>query len=318
MSAVHGIHHVTAIAGDAQENLDFYTGVMGLRLVKRSVNQDAPDTYHLFYADGEGRPGTDLTFFPIPGARRATPGTGNVVEVGMAVSAGSLGFWEERLAAAGASPERARPRFGEEALTFRDPDGLPLALVAAERPLATAPWPRSTVPERHQVRGFHAVRLWERELETTARFLGEALGLAPAGEEDGWHRFVAGDGAASRIVEVKETPDARRGAGGAGGVHHVAFAVADDDEQAAVRAAVVEAGARPTPVIDRFWFRSVYFHEPGGVLFELATEGPGFTADEDLGALGERLILPPWLEPRRAAIESALPPLGAAADGTGG
>lgn len=309
MTLVHGIHHVTAISGDAQENLDSYTQVMGLRLVKRSVNQDAPDTYHLFYADGEGRPGTDLTFFPWPRMRPAVKGTGLAVEVGFAVPAGSLAFWAERLAAAEVDVDRPIRRFGEDVITFRDPHGLELSLTESRQTLDTASWNDSPVPEQHQIRGFHAVRLWERDLAVTSRFLTEVMGYEAVGEEDGWHRFAVEGGGSSRLLELRERPDAPRGSWGTGGVHHVAFRVADDDEEGAMRERVAAAGAQPTPVIDRFWFKSVYFREPGGVLFELATDGPGFTADEDLEHLGDRLILPPWLEPRRREIEASLPPL---------
>jgi glyoxalase family protein len=307
--SAHGIHHVTAIAGDPQENLDFYTGVLGLRLVKKSVNQDAPDTYHLFFADDEGRPGTDLTFFPWPQMGPAVKGTGQAVEVGFSVPPGSLGYWAGRLAGAGVGVGPPGRRFGEPVLTFRDPHGLDLALTETEAPLETAPWPRSPVLERHQVRGFQAIRLSERDLAATARFLTEVLGFAAAGQEAGWHRFGADGGGASRRVEVIEVPAGPRGAWGTGGIHHVAFRVEDDAEQLALRDRVAAAGRQPTPVIDRFWFRSVYFREPGGVLFELATDGPGFTADEDAEHLGERLILPPWLEPDRERIEAGLPPL---------
>jgi glyoxalase family protein len=316
MTTTHGLHHVTAIAGDPQENLDFYTGVLGLRLVKRSVNQDAPDTYHLFYADGEGRPGTDLTFFPWPDMRPARPGAGHAREVGFAVAEGSLAYWSERLEGAGVAVGEPERRFGEPVLTFRDPHGLALALTETADPLETAPWPGrpgSPVPERHRLRGFSSVRLLERDLGGTARFLTEALGfepMGPPGGEGGWHRFGADGGGPGRRVEVREDPGAHLGAWGTGGVHHVAFRVADDAEQQAVRDAVAAQGAFPTPVIDRFWFRSVYFKEPGGVLFELATEEPGFTVDEDPEHLGERLILPPWLEGDRERIEAALPALG--------
>ncbi|HEX5759644.1 MAG TPA: ring-cleaving dioxygenase [Thermoanaerobaculia bacterium] len=309
MSQVHGIHHVTAICGDAQENLDFYRGVLGMRLVKRSVNQDAPDTYHLFYADAEGHPGTDMTFFPWPGMPPGRKGAGLTVEVGFAVPEGSLAFWAERLAAAGGGVAGRESRFGETALRLRDPHGLELALVETAGPREFAPWDQSPVPERHQVRGFHAVRLWEWNLAPTARFLAEALGFEPRGEEGGWHRFGVGGGGSGRWVEVRELPAERRGGWGVGTVHHVAFQVEDDAEQLAVRQQAATAGAVPTPVIDRFWFRSVYFKEPGGVLFELATRGPGFTVDEDPAHLGEALILPPWLEPRRREIEAVLPPL---------
>jgi len=309
MSYVHGIHHVTAICGDPQQNLDFYTEVLGLRLVKRSINQDAPDTYHLFYADAEGHPGTDLTFFPWPQMPAGQRGTGLAVEVGFAVPQGSLSYWAERLAKVSGTVEDPEKRFGEPALRFRDPHGLALSLTEAEGPAELTPWQESPVPERHQIRGFHAVRLWERNLAATARFLGKALGYEPAGEEGGWHRFGVDGGGSGRWIEVKELPAERRGNWGTGAVHHVAFRVADEVEQLGVRQRIEAAGSQPTPVIDRFWFRSVYFREPGGVLFEIATDGPGFSVDEDPAHLGEQLILPPWFEPQRQQIESTLPPL---------
>ncbi|MDH3298508.1 MAG: ring-cleaving dioxygenase [Gemmatimonadota bacterium] len=315
-SAVTGIHHVTAISGDARENLSFYTGLLGLRLVKRTVNQDVPDTYHLFYADGEGRPGTDLTFFPWPNLPPARPGIGLTMEAGFSVGEGSLDWWAERLAAAGLEVT-SEARFGENALVFRDPHGLGLSLTETDDPLGTAPWDRSTVPAEHQLAGFHAVRLWERDLPRTARFLTEGLGFEETGEDGGWHRFEVGAGGPGRRVELRELPQERRGMWGTGAVHHVAFRVDDDDHQARTRERVAAAGQPPTEVIDRFWFRSIYFREPGGALFEVATDGPGFAVDEDARALGERLILPPWLEPRRAEIEAGLAPLGDAtvADG---
>ncbi|HVS13793.1 MAG TPA: ring-cleaving dioxygenase [Thermoanaerobaculia bacterium] len=313
MAQAHGIHHVTAIAGDAQENLEFYTGVLGARLVKRSVNQDAVDTYHLFYADRDGSPGTDLTFFPWPAMGAGRQGAGQAVEVGFAVPAGSLSYWAERLAGAGLEVEGPVSRFGEETLTTRDPHGLPLAFTQSATPLEAAPWQRSPVPPEHQLRGFHAVRLLARALAPTAGFLAAALGFEEVGEEDGWRRFAVEGGGSSRLIEVCAHPGAPRGAWGTGSVHHVAFRVADDDELQAVRERAQAAGADPTPVIDRFWFHSVYLREPGGALFELATEGPGFAVDEDVETLGERLVLPPWLEPRRPEIEAGLPPLELAA-----
>lgn len=309
MSHVHGIHHVTAICGDAQENLDFYTEVLGLRLVKRSINQDAPDTYHLFYADAEGHPGTDLTFFPWPQMPPGRKGIGLAVEVGFAVPAGSLDFWAERLRATAVTSDGTEQSFGESTLRFRDPHGLGLCLTEASGVREFTPWGQSPVPERHQIRGFHAVRLWERELAATARFLGEALGFTPMGEESGWHRFGVDGGGSGKWIDARELPAERRGSWGTGAVHHVAFRVADGEEQLGVRQRVLAAGSQPTPVIDRFWFQSVYFKEPGGVLFEIATEGPGFSVDEDPAHLGERLILPPWFEPQRRQIEAALPPL---------
>jgi glyoxalase family protein len=309
MSPVHGIHHVTCISGDAQQNFDFYTQVLGLRLVKRSVNQDVPDTYHLFYADAEGNPGTDLTFFPWPQMPPGRKGAGLAVEVGMAVPEGSLGFWAERLAAHGVDQDAPETRFGEPVLRLRDPHGLELSLTETSKPQEAVPWRESPVPERHQIRGFHSVRLWERDLAVTARFLRDALGFELMGEDGGWHRFGADGGGSGKWLEVRELPGERLGAWGTGAVHHVAFRVADDEEEIQVQQRVRAAGGSPTPVIDRFWFHSVYFKEPGGVLFEIATEEPGFTVDEDLAHLGERLILPPWLEPHRREIEAALTPL---------
>lgn len=309
MSSVHGIHHITAICGDAQENFDFYTEVLGLRLVKRSVNQDVPDTYHLFYADAQGHPGTDLTFFPWPQMPPGRKGAGLAVEVGFAVPAGSLAFWAERLKSHRVNADAPETRFGEPVLRLRDPHGLDLTLTETSDPREATPWPESPVPERHQIRGFHTVRLWERDLAGTARFLRDALGYEPLSEEGGWHRFAVEGGGSGKWIEIRELPKERLGSWGTGAVHHVAFRVADDEEQSEIWRRVRAAGASPTPVIDRFWFHSVYFKEPGGVLFEVATDGPGFTVDEDPAHLGEQLILPPWLEPHRKEIQAALPPL---------
>lgn len=305
----HGLHHVTAIAGDPQENLDFYVGTLGLRLVKKSVNQDAPGTYHLFYADGEGTPGTDLTFFPWPDMRPARPGAGLVTEVTFAVPEGELDAWRERLEARGVEVGAPERRFGERTLRFRDPHGLPLGLVETADERAWTPWEGGPVPAVRQLRGMHAVRLRVRGLGPTRAVLADVLGFEAAGEEDGWHRFGSDGGGSGRWVELQEAPDERRGSWGVGGVHHVAWRVEDDREQLSLREAVLDAGLRPTPQIDRFWFRSVYFEEPGGVLFELATEGPGFARDEAPERLGETLVLPPWLEPKREEIEGSLPAL---------
>ena len=306
---VHGIHHVTAIAGDAQENLDFYAGVLGLRLVKRSVNQDAPDTYHLFYADADGTPGTDLTFFPWPRMAPAQPGVGLCMEVAFSVAPGSIAYWQERLDRHAVRVGALEQRFGETVLPLTDPHGLRLALVATATPIATAPWAQSQVPAEHQLRGMHSVRLWENRLAPTVALLTGGLGFTELGSEDGWQRYGVDGGGAGKVVDLLELPGERQGAWGTGGIHHVAWRVADTAEEMAVRAVVAAAGLQPTPQIDRFWFKSVYFREPGGVLFELATDGPGFDRDEDPAHLGEQLILPPWLEPQRRALEEGLPAL---------
>lgn len=307
--SVQGIHHITAIAGDAQENLDFYAGVLGMRLVKRSVNQDDPGTYHLFYADAEGHPGTDLTFFPWSHLAPSRKGVGLTVEVALAVPPGSLEAWGKRLTRYGVRLGSMVERFDEKTLTFRDPHGLELALVETGDPRPFTPWEESPVEVAVQIRGLHAARLWTRELAPTERFLTEVLGFAKLAEEDGWHRYGVLGGGSGRYVEVRELLSERRGQWGTGSVHHVAWTVHDEAHELALRARVAAAGRRPTEVIDRFWFTSVYFMEPGGTLFELATKGPGFTIDEDPAALGQSLILPPWLEPHRQQIEAALPPL---------
>ncbi|MDR7414935.1 MAG: ring-cleaving dioxygenase [Armatimonadota bacterium] len=308
MRPVLGLHHITCISGPAQENVDFYAGVLGMRLVKRSVNQDDPGTYHLFYADAEGRPGTDLTFFPWAHMPPGRLGTGLAVEVALAVPQGSLRYWEERLDRYGVRVEPREVRFGEAVLPFADPHGLRLALVEVEeRPFT--PWGRSPVPPEHQIRGLHAARVWVQRLRPTVQFLTDVLGFVPLGEEGGWHRYGVAGGGSGAFLEIQERPWEGRGRWGVGTVHHLAWRVEDEDHQQEVRRRVLLVGLRPTPVIDRFWFRSVYFSEPGGVLFELATDGPGFAVDEDPDHLGERLVLPPWLEPHRAEIEAVLPRL---------
>jgi glyoxalase family protein len=309
MSNITGIHHVTAIAGDAQENLDFYAGVLGMRLVKRSVNQDVPDTYHLFYADAVGHPGADLTFFPWADAPPARPGVGLGSEIALAIPAGSIPFWTERLTRYGVRLGEVETRHGDATLPLTDPHGLALALVETSDARDFTPWERSPVPVNAQIRGLQTVRVWERAVAPTADFLTGTLGFRAMGEERGWHRFGLGEGGSGKHVELRPMPDVGRGQWGRGSMHHVAWRVPDDETQLVVQDELLMARRRPTEVIDRFWFKSVYFLEPGGVLFEIATDGPGFTADEDVSALGERLVLPPWLEQRRGEIESVLPPL---------
>ncbi|MGZ3465425.1 MAG: ring-cleaving dioxygenase, partial [Gemmatimonadaceae bacterium] len=314
MTGISGLHHVTCIAGDAQDNVDFYSGVLGMRLVKKSVNQDSPGTYHLFYADGEGHPGTDITFFPWPEMPEAKPGIGLAMEVSLAVPLGSIDYWVDRLKEHHLAVSEIETRRGTSALPFTDPHGLPLVLHETGDARDFTPWLESPVPVEKQVRGLHSVRLWERDLSLTSAFLTGVLGFVDIGEEKEWFGFEIGGGGSGRYLEIREIPDAERGRWGTGGVHHVAWRVADDKSELEMREKIDRARRRPTEVIDRFWFKSVYFLEPGGVLFELATEGPGFTADEEPEHLGEQLVLPPWLEPQRHAIESSLPPLRPAAE----
>jgi glyoxalase family protein len=306
MFGVNGLHHITAIAGPAQENLDFYAGVLGMRLVKRSVNQDDPGTYHLFYADAEGNPGSDLTFFPWSHMAPARAGYGLAMEVGLEIPEGSLEYWSTRLQRYGTTPG-LQTRFGQQVLAFTDPHGLNVALVATTTIRRFTPWEGSPVPAKSQIRGLFGAQIWERDASVTAGFLTKILGFQRLLQENGWTRYGFSD--SPGVIDVRDAPEARRGSWGVGSVHHLAWRVDDETHQREVRARVEAAGADPTPTIDRFWFKSVYFKEPGGVLFELATDGPGFAVDEDVKHLGESLVLPPWLEAHRAAIEHELPPL---------
>ena len=309
MRGVNGLHHITAIAGPAQQNLDFYAGVLGMRLVKRSVNQDDPGTYHLFYADAECHPGTDLTFFPWTHSAPPRIGHGLAVETSLEVPPNSLAFWGARLEKYGATMQPIETRFGDKVLPFADPHGLRVALVESGRalPRAFTPWDGGPVPPERQVRGLYGAQIWEREAAPTTAFLTGVMGLEWLASEHEWTRYGFTD--AVGVLDIREMPEARRGAWGVGTVHHLAWRVSDETHQRAVRQHVEAAGAHATGVIDRFWFKSVYFKEPGGVLFEIATDGPGFAIDEHSAHLGESLVLPPFLEPQRSQIEHVLPAL---------
>jgi glyoxalase family protein len=310
INPVKGLHHITAISGPAQENVDFYAGILGMHLVKRSVNQDDPGTYHLFYADAEGTPGTDLTFFPWAEMARPRIGHGLAVETSLEVPAGSLEYWGARLENYGVRVGPIETRFGDRNLPVVDTHGFRLTLAerVAQPPRPFTPWDGSSVPPERQIRGLYGARLWERDAAATSVFLTDTLGFERVGTENAWTRY--GFPGAAGHVDILETPNERRGGWGTGTVHHLAWRVDDEAHQLAVRSQVEAAGGRPTGVIDRFWFKSVYFREPGGVLFEIATDGPGFATDEDPAHLGEALVLPPWLESQREQIERVLPPLG--------
>jgi glyoxalase family protein len=295
-----GFHHVTGIAGPAQPNVDFYTGVLGLRLVKRTVNFDDPGTYHLYYGDALGRPGTILTFFPWERAVPGRVGAGMPSAVALSAPAGSVDAWMGRFADRALDFDAPRERFGDPVLPFMDPDGLTLELVAHDGAEADGPL------GEHGIGGVHSVTLALRNPPTSAWVLTEVFGWEEVGEEDGRLRFGP-PGATEGFIDLVPTDATGRAA--AGTVHHVAFRVRDDAEQEVWRERLREAGLIATEVKDRQYFRSIYFREPGGVLFEIATDGPGFTADEDTDALGTALQLPPWLERRRPAIEARLPAL---------
>lgn len=307
---VRGIHHITALAGDAARNVAFYTGVMGLRLVKRTVNFDEPGTWHLYYGDEAGRPGTILTFFPFPALSEGRHGTGQAVEIGFAVQRGALGYWMGRLTEKRVGFEGPMDRFGERVLRFKDPDGLQLELVTDDTAGDREGWAGSEVSGEHALRGFQGVTLWEQGYERTAKLLTDRLGFEAAGQEESRFRFaVPGSREPGAIVDIRCIPNFWSGSLGAGTIHHVAFRAADEADQSAMRDELAQDGVDVTPTLDRSYFRSVYFREPGGVLFEIATDPPGFTADEPLESLGEMLKLPDWLEPRRDTIERLLPPI---------
>jgi len=305
MRDIPGIHHVTAIGSDPSENLAFYTDTLGLRLVKRSVNQDDVSVYHLFYGDRSGSPGTSMTFFPYPGARSGQVGTGQVSTTQFLIDEAAVDYWVDRLADAGVEAGEPHERFGETVLPFEDPDGLPLELVGVADAPAGDP-PEGPVPSEHAIRGFYGVTLALGETAATERLLG-TMGYERTDDAGDRIRYEA-DGDLGYVVELLDDPDLPDGRPGAGTIHHVAFRVTAD-EQADWRSELQGLGLRPTEIIDRKWFESVYTRTPGGVLFEYATEGPGYTVDEDLDALGDRLVLPEWLEDRRAEIEDGLPPL---------
>lgn len=312
-----GIHHVTAIAGDPQRNLDFYEGVLGLRLVKKTVNFDDPGTYHLYYGDGLGNPGTIMTFFPWSGAPKGRRGTGQVAATAFSIPRDALGYWVHRLIDNGVAFEGPTDRFEKKVISFEDPDGLWLELVADQddgiEGLQTS-WEGSPVPPENAIRGFFGLTLWEEGHDRTTGLLTEGLGLHAIRDDGKRFRFAAAsafgeDGVPGTVVDVVCQPEGWRGAVAVGIVHHVAFRATDDEQQQNWREDISARGLDVTPVLDRQYFRSIYFREPGGVLFEIATDPPGFAVDEEAEHLGEELKLPPWLERRRHQLEEVLPPL---------
>jgi glyoxalase family protein len=290
-----GVHHITAIASDPQRNLDFYTGFLGLRLVKKTVNFDDPGTYHFYFGDYEGHPGTILTFFPWPGSRRGRQGAGQVTAVAFAVPPGSLRAWELRTAAERMLTDIVVERMGEKVLRMYDPDGLPVELIET---------PRTPVGS---IGLFHCPTLATTNPEATARFLTETLGFRQVATNGKRIRFEVGDGGPGAVMDLCADPCTKAGLGGAGTVHHIAWRAADSASQRQWRERLTENGHYVTDVLDRQYFNSIYFREPGGILFEIATDPPGFAVDEPLDSLGTSLKLPSWLEPERDRIEAVLP-----------
>lgn len=311
-----GLHHVTAVTANAPANLDFYTDVLGLRLVKKTVNQDDVSAYHLFYGDAAGHAGTEVTFFDWAAMAPNVPGTGGISEIGLRVAnRAALDWWRDHLAARGVTHEEITEIAGRPTLRFTDPEGQRIALVVGDSEEFT-PWVQSPVSAGRQIRGLAHIGLTVRQLDPTAQVLTDVLNFRLAGVFPSPNHpdaklavFESGDGGPGTEVRVEERPDLRPARLGSGGVHHVAFRAPDDATHRAWRDRVRAAGLGITDVIDRYYFKSLYFREPGGILFEIATDGPGFTTDEDAAHLGERLALPPFLEPRRESIEAGLKPL---------
>jgi glyoxalase family protein len=306
--APHGLHHVTAIAEDPQRNVDFYTTVLGLRLVKRTVNFDVPDTYHLYYGDESGHPSTLLTFFPWPGTPQGRQGTGMATATAFSVPPEALGWWQRRLQDLGVAADDPMARSDEEVLRLRDPDGLVIELVASDGD-ARSGWDGvADVSFEKAIRGLHSVTMSERLLDPTAEMLAGLLGMHVGQDHTDRARFTMASGQAGTVVDVAAL-SSLPGRQAAGTVHHFAFRAPDQDTQARWRQQLIDAGVQVTEIIDRRYFTSIYFREPGGVLLEIATDQPGFTVDEPLLELGQSLKLPPWLEPTREQIEAVLPAL---------
>ena len=302
--SILGIHHITALSGEPQRNVDFYAGLLGLRLVKVTVNQDDPGTYHLYYGDGAGTPGSILTFFPWPQAFHGRNGVFAVGATAFTVRPGSLDFWEERLIKAEV-PTMRSVRFGENVLHLTDPDGLNIELIES------TPDPRfvshvSDVPAEYALLGFHSATEWLKNLPQPEAFLTERWGYRRVGEEDGRVRLAVQEGLPHQLIDLT-APNLEATKTGPGAVHHIAFRVADAEQELQARNEALAFGLQPTEPIDRFYFKSVYFRSPGSVLYEIATDGPGWTVDEAPDALAHKLVLPPWLEEHRPQIELRLP-----------
>lgn len=302
-----GIHHVTAIAGDPQRNLNFYAGVLGLRLVKLTVNYDDPGTYHFYYGDETGHPGSIVTFFPWRDAPKGRSGVGQISILSLSILPEAIGYWVGRLIHYGISYQGPGRRWDETVLTFHDPDGMVLELVGHPGAEHQAGWSGGPVPAEAAIRGVFGVTLLEHGLEPTGPILTDVLGFGATRSGESRFRYEASGEGPGRVVDVHVAGGFWGGIMGVGTVHHVAYRVPDEPTQLQARSEILGAGMSATPVMDRRYFHSVYFREPGGVLFEIATDGPGFMIDEPMAALGTGLMLPAWLEPTRPSLERQLP-----------
>ncbi|MCU0453480.1 MAG: ring-cleaving dioxygenase [Bacteroidetes bacterium] len=304
-----GIHHLTVLASDPKRNAAFYTDVLGLRMVKRTVNFDAPDVYHLYYADAQGTPGTLMTVFPFPQAARGKRGSGEVSAIAWHVPASSRDYWIRRLAEKGVGFDGPATRFGQEVVTLLDPDGLKLELVFSADPPKVVTWNPSVVPAEHQLRTFHGVTFSLQNADPSLALLSTIMGARSVGTEGVRHRYALGEGTEAAMIDLivdANLPWARQSAGS---VHHIAWRVKTDEEHGAWRERLLAADVRVTEIVDRKYFHSIYFREPGGILCEIATDPPGMNVDEDWSELGSKLQLPPWYESDRKRIESVLPVL---------
>lgn len=304
-----GIHHITAIAGNAKRNYDFYTEVLGLRFIKKTVNFDDPHTYHFYYGDETGSAGTILTFFPWEGIAPGRKGAGMATEIGYAVPEGSLDFWIQRFEKFNVIYNKPAEKFGETYLTFLDPDGLKLELIVPSKKDERKPWVKQDIKESVATRGFYNVTLTLNKIDETAKILVEVFGYRLLEQHVNRYRFITEAIGTAAIIDLVELPAEKRGHNAGGTVHHVAFRLKDDAAQQKYRQILSDRGLHTTPIIDRNYFHSVYFREPGGVLFELATENPGFMVDETIDQLGTHLKLPAQYESRRSEIENVLPKL---------
>lgn len=310
MNFTPGIHHITAIASDPKRNFDFYTKVLGLRFIKRTVNYDDPTTYHFYFADKTGTPGTVLTFFPHPGLPQGRAGRGQAVEIAFSIPTSAIAFWIDRFHQLGITYQGPEDRFGQRLIRIQDPDGLYLELVGVDDAPEDNLWATDEIDATVAIRGFHGITMWVEDYTKTAKILTQHLGFQEAGVENSRYRFTAGQaGQHGQVVDLRHLPGLPRGLHGAGTIHHVAWRVGDDDSEAIVRQALEDEGFNITPIIDRNYFHSVYFREPNGVIFELATDHPGFTIDETVEELGHNLQLPPRYESQRAEIAKNLPVL---------
>jgi glyoxalase family protein len=307
MSEILGLHHVTAIASDPQKNIHFYAGVLGLRMVKLTVNYDDPTTYHLYYGDGQGHPGTIMTFFPWPGAITGRIGTGQLTVTSFAVPEQSLDYWKARLEEHGIPVAENRSEFDDEVLFFTDGDGLQLELVVTPHANPDYVWRRGAVPADFAIRGFHHVTLSESGYERTASLLTDTLGFRRVQEHGPRFRYAVGKGTSGTMVDLICAPEGQPGRVAVGTVHHVAWRTPTDEQQKEWRETIRDSQFDVTPVIDRTYFHSIYFREPGGVLFEIATDPPGFAVDEPADEIGSALVLPRWLEGQRRELERLLP-----------